>query len=462
MLPMDITGAREKLVTMVTMTDAGAPSGAPVPQEEQLAEDTRVPWRLSFLAAIIGVALIAIAFTAGFMSLYEFASKALWFENEYVFAHRWTIPVGVLAFSLLVGLCQKYLHAPTVIHGGFVESMKEGGSGADYRTFPGAFLSSLFSLVSGASVGPEGTIAILVGQIAAWIRSTFRVARVSESARLGFDVAALASAFNGIVGSPVFTGVFATEVEVGDRNGFTFLIWNLVAGLVGYLFYFLLGFTSFASMITFPPVDVLDPVMVIYAILLGVVGSLLALFAGICMKGFGRIMEEKFGGRVVLRTVAAGVVIAAVCYFLPELLFSGETQIHDIIRNPAALGIGMLLLFAILKLVLLALSFKSGYIGGPIFPVLFSSTMVGLALSLAFPGVPVGIFVLCVEAAAISLALGAPLTAILLVFVVSVPTPAMGALIVTSAITALILGTMMKELMARRARKQPSPAAQPA
>jgi H+/Cl- antiporter ClcA len=459
---MAITSAREKLVTMVTMSDAGDPSGTPVPPQEAWEEDARVHWRPSFLGAIIGVALIAIAFTAGFLGLYEFLSKALWFQNDFVLAHRWTIPAGVLIFSLLVGLCQKYLHAPTVIHGGFVESMKEEGSGADYRTFPGAFLSSLFSLVSGASIGPEGTIAIMVGQIAAWIRSTFRVTRVSERARLGFDVAALASAFNGIVGSPVFTGVFATEIGVGRKDALTFLLWNLVAGLVGYLFYFLLGFASFAAMITFPPLDELSPVMVVYAIFLGVVGSLVALFAGLSMKGMGRFMEKTFGEKVVLRTLAAGAVTAAVCFFFPVLLFSGEVQIHDVLANPAVYGIWMLLLFSILKLLLLALAFKGGYIGGPIFPVLFASTMVGLGLSLAFPGIPVAIFVLCVEAAAIALALGAPLTAILLVVVVSQPNQNLTLLIVTSAITALVLGATLKELMARRTQKPAQPVAQPA
>ena len=49
---------------------------------------------------------------------------------------------------------------------------------------------------------------------------------------------------------------------------------------------------------------------------------------------------------------------------------------------------------AVVKLLLLALSFKSGYIGGPLFPIIFSSTQIGLALNLVFPGVPVSIFVL--------------------------------------------------------------------
>ncbi|MDD1708051.1 MAG: chloride channel protein, partial [Methanoregulaceae archaeon] len=139
-----------------------------------------------------------------------------------------------------------------------------------------------------------------------------------------------------------------------------------------------------------------------------------------------------------------------VCYFLPELLFSGEAQIHTIVDNPAAFGIGMLLLLGILKLVLFSLSFKGGFLGGPVFPILFASTMVGLALSLAIPGIPVGIFVLCIEAATIAFALGAPLTAILLIIVLSNPSPYLAALVVTSAVTALVFGALIKPVMERR------------
>jgi H+/Cl- antiporter ClcA len=275
-------------------------------------------------------------------------------------------------------------------------------------------------------------------------------------------MAALSSAYNGIVQNPFFTGVLATEYRIGKKGAATFLIWNLVAGLVGYLFYLVLGFPSFASLILFPPVEELSLVLVFYAILLGGVGTLIALFSGLSMKAIGRVMETTFGDRVVLRTLAAGVIFAVVGYFLPALLFSGEIQIHTILANPAGVGVAMLLLYAILKIPLLALSYKSGFIGGPIFPVLFSCTMLGLALSLVFPSVPVAIFVLCIEAAAFALALGVPLSAILLILVMSDPSPQLTVLVVTSATTGLVLGALVTQMKARRTPKQSTPVAEPA
>jgi H+/Cl- antiporter ClcA len=399
---------------------------------------------------IILIAVIAIAFTAIWLETYISLNAAIWM-NEYVKANRWTIPAGVIFFSLLVGLCLKYLHAPDVIHGGFTESMKGEGAMADYKTFPGTLLSSFFSLFSGASVGPEGPLAFLVMEISAWFREKLKI--VNE-ASLGFDVAALASAYNGIIGSPLFTAVFATEFNVGNKDALKFLAWNLLAGVIGYLFFSLLGLQSFASLLAFPPIDSLPPSYVIYAVILGVLGSLIAVFMGLVMRGMGDVIARPFKDRIMARILFSGVIIAIVCYFIPELMFSGETSIQSIISNPAHFGVAMLLIMAVLKIVLLALSFKSGYLGGPIFPTLFICTVIGLALSLMFPGIPVGIFVMCLEVAVITLALGVPLTAILLIMVVSSTNQYMTSLLVISAVVALVLGIALRELREKRSGKQ--------
>ncbi|HZD42893.1 MAG TPA: chloride channel protein, partial [Methanomicrobiales archaeon] len=148
-----------------------------------------------------------------------------------------------------------------------------------------------------------------------------------------------------------------------------------------------------------------------------------------------------------------GAVVAVVTYFLPVLLFSGEFQIYGIIDNPIQIGIEMLLLLAILKVLLLAISFKGGYIGGPVFPILFSSTLIALAINLAFPFIPISILVLCIEVGAIALALGAPLTAILLVVVVGTADQYMIVLVVVSAVTALIIADALRRVMVRRSMK---------
>ncbi|HTY15669.1 MAG TPA: chloride channel protein [Methanoregulaceae archaeon] len=396
---------------------------------------------------IIVIAFIAIAFTAVWLTAYEKLNIIIWM-NDFVADNRWTIPAGVLLFSFLVGLCEKYLNAPNVITGGFAESMQGEGSHGDYKLFPGTLLSSFFSLFSGASVGPEGPLAFLVSEISAWIR---RKLKVNRDSALGFDVAALASAYNGIIGSPLFTAVFATEFNVGKKDGLKFLAWNLIAGIIGFLFFYFVGLKSFANFLSFPAIKEITGIEVAYAIVLGVLGAFVAIMMGLAMKGIGAVMERTFKDRVMTRIMAAAVIIAIVCYLIPDLMFSGETQIHSIIGGAAQIGIVMLLLMAVLKASLLALSFKSGYLGGPIFPTMFTCTMIGLALSLAFPGTPTGILVLCLMVAVITLALGVPLTAILLVTVVGTADPNMIVLLVVSSAVALILGILLREIRAKRA-----------
>jgi H+/Cl- antiporter ClcA len=214
-----------------------------------------------------------------------------------------------------------------------------------------------------------------------------------------------------------------------------------------------LGLTSFAQFVAFTPVSTLHGEYFLYAILLGVLGAVLAIFTGLAMQVFGKLIPRVFHDRVLERVLAAGVVISIVGVLIPELLFSGENSIHTIIADPAKYGIGLLLLMGVLKIVLLGLSFKSGYLGGPTFPLLFASTMIGLALHLMFTGVPQSMLVLCIEGPAVALALSAPLTAILLVVVVGTANSNEIALIVVSTVVGLLVGTAAKEAIAQRASK---------
>jgi H+/Cl- antiporter ClcA len=403
---------------------------------------------------IIFIALVTVAFAVAFFAALGILNTAFW-KNDYISANRWMIPVLVLLFSLLVGLCGRYLRAPNMIRGGMQEIAREEGFNIDYSTFPGAVLSSFFSLLSGASVGPEGPLTLLVAYIAGWLGSKLKLA---EQTMLGFVLAGLASAFNGLIGNPIFTAVLATELQAGEggdkKGAIQFLTWNLVAGAIGYIFYALVGLPAFAASIPLTSVDVLTVSYSIEAVVLGIIGALVALFIGISFQSIGAVMDRVFKDRFIVRVMSAGIIIAIVAYFVPELMFSGESQVEGIIANPAAYGVLVLLAFAILKVLLLALSFKSGYLGGPIFPSLFAATMVALAISLLFPSLPIALLFTCTVAATIALVLSAPLGAILLTLVITTAnTYELGYMSLATA-TALIIGAAFKQRMARRAVRQ--------
>ena len=137
--------------------------------------------------------------------------KRLIWKNNFVAANRWMIPVIVVFFSLLVGLAQKYLHAPNVIREGALEALAAGDY-YGYRTFWGALCSSFVSLFSGASIGPEGPLGVLAIDVSEWLAIRLRLARDDM---LPAGLAGVSAAYNGIVGSPIFSAVYASEQPTG-------------------------------------------------------------------------------------------------------------------------------------------------------------------------------------------------------------------------------------------------------
>ncbi|MDX1417105.1 MAG: chloride channel protein [Candidatus Promineifilaceae bacterium] len=347
-------------------------------------------------------------------------------------------------FSLLVGLAQKYLNAPNAIEGDALDPMVKGDTKV-YKTFWGALATSFASLLSGASVGPEGPLGYLAVDIAAWLSVRFKL---SGEGLIPAAMAGISAAYNGLIGNSVFSAVMASETE-GGKGGLPQLAANLAAGSVGFLVFRLLGVPAFAGALSEGEPFDLSVELVIWAIILGLIGAVLAVYTGVAMRVFGTVMG-RFEGRPILRVMVAGVIIAIVGYFIPDLLFSGEASLGAIVANPAQTGIAMLLILALVKPLLLALSLKSGYLGGPIFPLLFSAIMIGLALSLLFPDMPVGMLTACLQVAVITLALNAPLTSILLVTVITGADANLLELIVVSGVTAMITGQVIRELMTRR------------
>ena len=73
----------------------------------------------------------------------------------------------------------------------------------------------------------------------------------------------------------------------------------------------------------------------------------------------------------------------------------------------------MLIVLAVAKLFASSLLLATGWKGGYIFPIMFSSVALGLAVNLLFPGIPVAVAVAATMAGALVAALKAPLFAAL-------------------------------------------------
>ena len=163
----------------------------------------------------------------------------------------------------------------------------------------------------------------------------------------------------------------------------------------------------------------------------------MALIAGALFRVAGAILG-RLEGREVERALVAGVIFSVVGVIAPILLFSGETQVQTVVADPASYGPAILVLMAFVKLGLLAVAFKSGFLGGPTFPAIFASVCVALAVSLLVPSLPVSVVIGGVMAGFLMVLFKAPFMVILLTAVMLQANPELTALIVLAVATVMI------------------------
>ena len=146
------------------------------------------------------------------------------------------------------------------------------------------------------------------------------------------------------------------------------------------------------------------------------------------------------------------MVIGLIGSFLPLTLYSGQNQLLQIIHNPAAFGIGILLLMMLAKIVLTCKSLATGFEGGPIFPLLFIGGIVGLALSEILTFIPQGVGVTAGMAGVACAAFPLPLTIALLIGLLGGQTDLLP-VIVIGAVTGFIISKAVTPLLPKRAEQ---------
>ena len=103
-----------------------------------------------------------------------------------------------------------------------------------------------------------------------------------------------------------------------------------------------------------------------------------------------------------------------------------------------------------MKLGLLAVAFRTGFLGGPTFPSIFAATALGLAISSAFPHIPLVVILAGIIGAQLTALFKAPFMVILFVsFFLSANTNVL-ALVIVSVAVGMIVMPYVQDAMARR------------
>lgn len=400
---------------------------------------------LLLYAALFGAG--AALLTAGYITLYNWGVK-FFQQPSSLFKiggiSFWPLILLTIA-GVLIGLAIKFFgqHAGLGVAQG--QYTKTGRIIPRY--VPSILLEAFIALWSGAAVGPEGPLVFLSGGVGSFIVDRLKIEK-DDVPLLVYS--AIAGAFGGFFGSPVVGALGAYEyMFIKDLNFYRHVIPGLVAAAVGYSVYFALLHTQFLGIFAFPNYasphiyDLGSAVLV--GVIAGVIGILFKVIFGVMHLVFAPLKS-----RPAIRAIVGGVLIGLIGSFLPLTLYSGQDQLLQIIHNPAAYSVGLLLLMVLVKALLTSTSFATGFDGGPIFPLLFIGGTLGLAISQVLTFIPQGVAVTAGMAGVACAGFPIPLTVTLLLGLLG-GQPDLLPVIAIGAVTGFLVSKVLTPLLPKRA-----------
>lgn len=159
-----------------------------------------------------------------------------------------------------------------------------------------------------------------------------------------------------------------------------------------------------------------------------------------------------------MKPVMGGAVFGLIGVALPLTNFTGSDQLQTVLQDGAKIGVVLLVAILVGKIIAFAVSSSSGFIGGPIFPVLFLGGTAGVIVSLLAPEVPLGLAFTCLLAAVPGSIVPAPFSMVLLTALLA----QIGALQTTPVLIAVgvsyVTVAAVRRAMERRQTKSPEPA----
>jgi H+/Cl- antiporter ClcA len=408
------------------------------------------------LALVLLLGLISALVTFIFMALVSQGTNLLWTEAAQAVGIDTPFETALFTLlvctsgGLLVGLLVKAFGDHTGI---FFEVMREFGKTGrfDYRNAPGIVITAFVSLLSGAALGPEAPLADACGGIGTLISDKARLDE-QETRTMGYSgVSGMLAAF---ITNPFAGALLGLESAQGGVTGKAAYFWVLFPSLLAsavstVVFVFLTG-TFFETLYKFPDYT---PRLVdmFYAVPLGLLGAVVGVLFMLSLQRLQQLFRE-LKGRVVLRGVIGGLGMGIIGALLPLTLFSGEAETADLIAQAAEIGVVMLIVIGLMKLFATSLLLATGWKGGYIFPIMFASVALGMAIDLLFPDVPVAVAVAATMAGAMVATLRAPLYSAL--FTVVLVQKETAAVIAVAVVVGALLTAFFGLREARRAAVQ--------
>jgi H+/Cl- antiporter ClcA len=283
-------------------------------------------------------------------------------------------------------------------------------SSVDRSTALPAIAVSLVSMIGGASLGPFDGGVRAGATIGDWYSS---ILGLSERETEVNTASGINGSLGGLLTAPVLATLLATEMRWPvKRNLYRVLLPGLTASIFGFAVSFAIIGDTFLGVFELPGFDV-EFWHLGLAVILGFIAASLSWLLGMTVYTIRRWVLPTLTNQVI-RATLGGLTLGLIAVVFPLTLASGKAQLGVAIENVGMLGAGLLIGVVIAKIVAVAISLTTGFIGGPVMPALFIGGTAGLAVHALFPEIPIALAFSAMLVAVPGISTGAPFSMILL------------------------------------------------
>ena len=377
-------------------------------------KDLRLLFYAFLVGLIAGVVGSVFRLTLTYIEIYRDSLYADASNSGFI-SWLWPILFAVISISVALFLVKKF--APEASGSGVqeIEGALDGIRPMRWkRVLPIKFIASLFSLGSGLLLGREGPTIQLGGNIGKMIKDIFRQPDSENNPLVSAGAAAgLASAFN----AP-FAGIIFVIEEMHGHFRFNFysvaaiMIGSSTADIVARA---LVGPNPVIRMTVFSSPDLSGLwLFVLLGLFFSVVGYLFNKLLILSLDFF----SKKSKIRIIFIGVIAGLIIAIIGIFFPDMIGGGYNTISKVFDNSFTLY--FLLILFIVRMLLSIFSYSTGVPGGIFTPMLTLGVILGMLFGIVmqshFPGLVShpGIFAVAGMAGIFASTVRAPLTGLVL------------------------------------------------
>lgn len=407
----------------------------------------QISWHVQLVLAVL-LGAIGAAAALAFVALVAVGENLLWTDS--LDPNAFSGPVKIVVIMTVAGFVVGLIHSRVPAEEENVFEALATGRIAR-RPIPGALAIALVSLMSGFSLGPEVPTGMAAGGAAGWLAS--RRKATPEQSEIATR-AAITGAWSGLFTAPFTAVLLIVELNTGKR----LLNWNRLAidataAVVGFAIFFSVtaGWSDVLRLLELPPYT-LEVSHLAIAVGLGILGAVIGTMFKLITLGTRRLAAP-LAEHPIARCTLAGVVLGLLGMALPLTLFLGTGGLRQVADDPKALGTGLILASLFVKMIATSGALSFGFVGGPVFPLLFVGGSLGVVVNDIAPGVPLALAVTALMAAVPASVIPIPFSLSVLTVLIAGVGPTEISAVFVAAVAGLIAGRVLESTLRRRSSR---------